>query len=343
MTTIRKSIGSRRIPLHDHSDLNSGGKLRISSAITGGIETVQSVVPPRTSSGVSVSEEGADQGVASSLNFVGANVTAAVSAGAATITVSGGGGSVTFQDEGVAVGTATILNVTGAGATASYSGGTVTIDVAGTAALSSVIVQDEGATIGTASVLNFTGSGGTASFSGGTATIDITGGGGGISSGTAFPGSPATDDLFHRTDRDNLYFYDGTRWLSVQEFTVEWGWRAAQGPSGLNATTTMAQATVPVDDIYLTDLLTTCFVASASSGTQYWTLEITKRDAANAETSIGSVSTISNTSANWVQEVAALDHLVDGATYPIILLIATKVSTVGTLFFGVDLRYRLVG
>jgi hypothetical protein len=182
MTTIRKSIGSRRIPLHDHSDLNSGGKLRISSAISGGIETIQSVVPPSTSSGVSVSEEGADQGVASSLNFVGANVTAAVTAGAATITVAGSGGSVTFQDEGVAVGTGTILNFVGSGVVATESGGTITATVAGTAVTTTVIVQDEGSTIGTASVLNFTGSGGTASFSNGTATINITAGGSDLSS-----------------------------------------------------------------------------------------------------------------------------------------------------------------
>lgn len=168
-------------------------------------------------------------------------------------------------------------------------------------------------------------------------------GGAGISSGTSFPGSPSDNDLFYRTDRDKLYFYDGTRWLTVQEFSVEWGWRASQGASGLSSTTTMAQATVPADDIYLTDLLTTCFVASASSGTQFWTLDIEKRDAANSPTSIGSVSTVSNTTANWVQEVASLNHLVDGATYPVILLTATKVSTVGTLLFGVDLRYRLVG
>lgn len=31
--------------------------------------------------------------------------------------------------------------------------------------------------------------------------------------GTAFPSSPATDDLHYRSDRDILYVYDGTRWL----------------------------------------------------------------------------------------------------------------------------------
>jgi hypothetical protein len=39
---------------------------------------------------------------------------------------------------------------------------------------------------------------------------------GGIASGTAFPDSPATNDLFFRTDYGFLCFYDGLRWLSPE-------------------------------------------------------------------------------------------------------------------------------
>lgn len=38
--------------------------------------------------------------------------------------------------------------------------------------------------------------------------------------GTAFPTSPVTDQIFYRTDRRIEYFYDGTRWLSTQLFTL---------------------------------------------------------------------------------------------------------------------------
>lgn len=47
MRTQRRSIGSRRVHLHDHSDLNSGGKLRVSQAIQGGTETITGLVPER--------------------------------------------------------------------------------------------------------------------------------------------------------------------------------------------------------------------------------------------------------------------------------------------------------
>jgi hypothetical protein len=41
-------------------------------------------------------------------------------------------------------------------------------------------------------------------------------------SGTAFPGSPTTNDRFLRTDIRGgiMFFWDGTRWLSEQQFTI---------------------------------------------------------------------------------------------------------------------------
>lgn len=41
---------------------------------------------------------------------------------------------------------------------------------------------------------------------------------GGLPSGTSFPASPTTDFLFYRTDLGFVCYYDGTRWLTVQEF-----------------------------------------------------------------------------------------------------------------------------
>src|SRR5690242_7883896 len=38
--------------------------------------------------------------------------------------------------------------------------------------------------------------------------------------GSSFPGSPATNDLYYRTDRAKLYYYDGTRWLTVEEYPL---------------------------------------------------------------------------------------------------------------------------
>jgi hypothetical protein len=50
----------------------------------------------------------------------------------------------------------------------------------------------------------------------GQVTIDT---GGGIDSGTSFPGSPSTGDVFYRTDLMEMAFYDGTRWVG-NEITI---------------------------------------------------------------------------------------------------------------------------
>lgn len=47
-------------------------------------------------------------------------------------------------------------------------------------------------------------------------------GSGGYAKGVSFPSSPATNDQFYRTDINRLCFYDGARWLTVQEFEVQW-------------------------------------------------------------------------------------------------------------------------
>jgi hypothetical protein len=45
--------------------------------------------------------------------------------------------------------------------------------------------------------------------------------------GTAFPGAPATGARFRRSDLDyQVFFYDGTRWLSEQMFTIGMSWSA---------------------------------------------------------------------------------------------------------------------
>lgn len=44
------------------------------------------------------------------------------------------------------------------------------------------------------------------------------------SSGAAFPASPASGRLFFRTDLGFLCYYDGTRWLTVHEYSTMLGW-----------------------------------------------------------------------------------------------------------------------
>ena len=86
-------------------------------------------------SSLTVQDEGsALSTAATTLNFVGAGVTASGTGATKTITISGGGSSsLSVKDEGSALSTAaTTLNFVGAGVTATGSGAEKTITISGT-------------------------------------------------------------------------------------------------------------------------------------------------------------------------------------------------------------------
>lgn len=105
---------------------------------------------------------------ASSLNFLGAGVTAVVGnplTGDVDVTIPGGIAGVRVSDEGnIVANTATNIDFVGAGVTATAVGNTVTVTIpAAAAASNTVIVKDEGITVSSAvSTLNFVGAGVTA-------------------------------------------------------------------------------------------------------------------------------------------------------------------------------------
>lgn len=125
------------------------------------------------SGSITVEDEGTPLATAAStLDFVGAGVTASGTGAEKTITVPG----LTVEDEGTPLATAaTTLDFTGSGVTASGTGTEKTINIPGGAGIT---IQDEGSPLTTdATTLDFTGAGVTASGSGATKTINIPGGG----------------------------------------------------------------------------------------------------------------------------------------------------------------------
>src|SRR5688572_13447523 len=54
-------------------------------------------------------------------------------------------------------------------------------------------------------------------------TVPAGSGGSGYDEGTSFPGSPSTDDKYYRTDLNLLCVYDGTRWLTTQQYIIYLG------------------------------------------------------------------------------------------------------------------------
>lgn len=250
---------SRRIPLHDHTDGNSGGKLTsaaTTTVVSGGVTTNAAV-----SFGVPVAVgtalvEGATLVAARSDHihtntYLGtvvvygtagsAQVLTAQGAGSATWAAAAGGASVVFKDEGATLGTPTVVDFVGAGVTATGSG-TVTVTISGGTTTASIITQDEGSTIGTASVLNWVGAGVSAAYSGGTTTVTVAGGGAPTTAKyvtTASDGTlsaevvrpqlgnyfaetyPASPDATYDDEFDDSSGMSG----SVNGLNARWGWR----------------------------------------------------------------------------------------------------------------------
>jgi hypothetical protein len=127
-------------------------------------------------SGIAVRDEGSN--VVSStttINFVGAGVTASNVGGVATITIPSGGSGITVQDEGSnVVSTASTVNFVGSGVVATNVGGVATVTIS-SGGISGIAVQEEGSNVvSTANTINFVGSSITASNVGGVATVTVT-------------------------------------------------------------------------------------------------------------------------------------------------------------------------
>lgn len=183
-----------RIPIHDHSDLDSGGFVAASTTVrVTGSETVTTSVAFGSPVAVGTALDDGALGVAARADHVHTNAylgtvlvsgTAAsgyalLATGAGTAAWQANSASVIWYDEGNLAGTAGVVNITGSGGTVTVSGGTATIDISGGTASGgggTVVWYDEGTIAGTASIVNIVGSGGTVAVSGGTATVTISAG-----------------------------------------------------------------------------------------------------------------------------------------------------------------------
>jgi hypothetical protein len=169
---------------------------------------------------------------------------------------------------------------------------------------------------------------------------DVGGSGGGIDSGTSFPGSPANNDLFHRTDHDKLYFYDGTRWLTIHEYDLAPGW--FDTAAALSGTNTLARYPVRQDfGMYLTRWNIVTFQTNGTPASNHMTVALTRLTGANAANDITTFLTNGDTASNWVNHDQAINAVLD-ATARSIRTVATETGTVTGFIAAQSLSYRLI-
>lgn len=183
-----------------------------------------------------------------------------------------------------------------------------------------------------------------------TAPTGAAGTNGVVSSGSSFPGSPATNSLFYRTDLGQIFYYDGTRWLSQTVFLLQFGFFQGVFPQPLTVTTAdaMANAIPPLpgmSDIYLLSYRATIFVAgggSALSGSNKWVGTTHKYNSAASPTTIATTNIDSGASSTIRTFDTTINALLTTGTYQWIETTWTKTGTPGGLFMSEVITYRMV-
>lgn len=170
--------------------------------------------------------------------------------------------------------------------------------------------------------------------------------------GSAFPGSPATNDRYFRTDLGMEFFYDGTRWLSTQLFhySLSVGDNAYGG--GLTATFNAERAVSPYlsggSDLWIVQASTDFLVSSggtALGASHSWIATlIGVTDGGTATTTLATLSVNSGASAVARNVNVAVNALMNNGVVKRALNVTwTKTGTPGAMRYApVMFTYRVV-
>lgn len=156
--------------------------------------------------------------------------------------------------------------------------------------------------------------------------------GGGITKGTANPGSPSDGDLFYRSDLDLLIRYrsTGTRWVCVCPHTLKFDVDTAQpltGGAGARAAKPSTTLSIWAENFWCAS-----YVVTTNDGTNYWTIAL--------DVPSVTLSTISNAPNAVVIETAAVNAVIDATSW--LSITYTKVANPGSLYPPTFLSYRYI-
>jgi hypothetical protein len=153
------------------------------------------------------------------------------------------------------------------------------------------------------------------------------GGGGGYDEGTVFPGSPATNDKFFRTDLGWLCYYDGARWLTAHEFALPSVQRINVPWTPPLASSEVAFFSARSDyKIFLTRLSINCYIIATNNGSNYYTFTVNRKDAASSVTSGNSI----NTSADSANTMLKKDISINAAMGALDVFAVLDVTVTGS-------------
>jgi hypothetical protein len=160
-------------------------------------------------------------------------------------------------------------------------------------------------------------------------------------SGTAFPGSPASGDIFYRTDRNIEYAYDGTRWLSTTLYSASIAHNVSlSGAAGTNLSRWSNQFWNKYD-IYIEDVVTTMMNSAATPASNYTTAELRQFDGATQTTLVSGISSQNNAQNAYVTTRTAYNTVLLKSVEILTAAFTRVASGAGEVFMGIT--FRLVG
>ena len=163
---------------------------------------------------------------------------------------------------------------------------------------------------------------------------------GGYAEGTSFPGSPTTNQKFYRTDLNWLCFYDGTRWLTCQEFSEP---IALAGKVFISAVPDASgYLSVRKDyQLYITTMTNSIRVSSTSNGSNFWTINLLRYNSSSATSTVHTFNTSTLTAGVYTNMKQTINAPLDASAFFLSVEFA-KTGSPGLLGIFSSLQYRLI-
>lgn len=155
--------------------------------------------------------------------------------------------------------------------------------------------------------------------------------------GTSFPASKATGDRFWRSDLGLECYWDGTRWVTCQQYTTPFMVQGALVPLTA-ANSFYAPMVNGAYDMWLEKIVAATQVAATNDGSNYWTLQFNRY---LSGTSLGSFTTAADSAGTSTAHTITV-NAVTGTTDVFMGFSMQKTGTPGGIYAMVQGFYRLI-
>jgi hypothetical protein len=166
-----------------------------------------------------------------------------------------------------------------------------------------------------------------------------------MASGTSFPGSPSAGDRFYRTDLDNQFVYDGTRWFTSYLLNQPAAYNGATAQPYAATTNDMDRISgaIPTgySGMYLVNIATSFIVAgggSVLSASHKWVGTFTAKPGAT----VHATQNIDSGASSAPRQVVSAVNAILATTDFYLDIDWTRTGTPGNLIVQSTLYYRLI-